>query len=273
MADSYSSCKNVVITIGAGTGFTSYSWNTGATSESIAVTQSGSYEVTVTSQNGCTTTKSTEVYFLELPQLQLPKDTTISTDDILNIDAGSGYQSYLWNTGSENQILTLTSLTPGCHTYSVKVSDQNNCFAEDAILVTVITASDIQEREDNSGIIIFPNPGSNVLFLKTSNSINNKVIINIVDNAGKVVLQNKFNNLLNTLIYQIDVSDLSEGVYFIQIKTKQDIKVDKIVLELNLWSLFQMNRAWLPGVFQLMMVDSVFYNFVNVSSLKQSEKG
>jgi hypothetical protein len=53
----------------------------------------------------------------------------------------------------------------------------------------------------------------------------------IKDNTGRILIQKKFEGLLNTLVYQIDISDLSCGVYYLQINNKQLIKVEKIVLK------------------------------------------
>ncbi len=47
----------------AGEGFAAYSWNTGATTQSISPTSSGSYKVTVTKSTGCTSSDSTLILF------------------------------------------------------------------------------------------------------------------------------------------------------------------------------------------------------------------
>lgn len=48
--------NNLPLALNTGAGFSSYLWNTGATTSSINVTQSGSYSVTVTNNNGCSGT-------------------------------------------------------------------------------------------------------------------------------------------------------------------------------------------------------------------------
>lgn len=48
-------CTGGSVTLDAGPGFSSYSWNTGATSQAITVSTSGTYVVNATSPSGCTT--------------------------------------------------------------------------------------------------------------------------------------------------------------------------------------------------------------------------
>ena len=54
------------MTLDAGAGYASYLWSPGgATTQTIAVTTSGSYTVTVTDGNGCTGTSAAEVVTVE----------------------------------------------------------------------------------------------------------------------------------------------------------------------------------------------------------------
>ena len=51
-------CTGSAAILSAGAGFTAYSWSNGFTTQSITVTNSGAYTVTVTGANGCTGTAS-----------------------------------------------------------------------------------------------------------------------------------------------------------------------------------------------------------------------
>lgn len=55
---------NPPVTLNAGVGFSSYLWNTNATTQTIVVTQNGTYSVTVTNQFGCEASDEIQVNFL-----------------------------------------------------------------------------------------------------------------------------------------------------------------------------------------------------------------
>lgn len=95
-----------------------YRWNTGATTASIEVTQSGTYSVRATFAGGLTNTTQFQV-------VRLPPTVPISGDSLLCPGAntvltamGSGSAvSYLWNTGANTASIPVTQ--PG--TYSVTI--------------------------------------------------------------------------------------------------------------------------------------------------------
>lgn len=119
-------CQGGNVTLTAPSGFTSYTWSNGATSPSIIVTQSGSYTVTVRDGNGRTGT-SDPVVVTVLPRPQpiiTPSGTIISCPGKpVTLDAGAGYATYLWSSGSTAR--SIQAAQSGA--YSVTVTDANGC--------------------------------------------------------------------------------------------------------------------------------------------------
>ncbi len=64
---STSFCAGNSTTLNAGAGFSGYSWNTGATTQSILVNTAGTFTVTVSNVNGCTGTASATTSILSCP--------------------------------------------------------------------------------------------------------------------------------------------------------------------------------------------------------------
>lgn len=66
VADIVSLCQNKDVTIDAGSGFDSYLWSNGAVSESITVSEAGSYSVTVTQNHGNVVCSSTKDFLVKI---------------------------------------------------------------------------------------------------------------------------------------------------------------------------------------------------------------
>jgi hypothetical protein len=118
------------ITLDAGS-FSSYAWSTGATTSTISVSTSGSYNVLVTDANGCQDSDTIDVTINALPTVSLGNDTTQCGGKI-TLDAGS-FSSYAWSTGATSSTISVS--TTG--SYSVLVTDANGCQDRDTIQVTI----------------------------------------------------------------------------------------------------------------------------------------
>ncbi|KAA0127602.1 T9SS type B sorting domain-containing protein [Chryseobacterium sp. SN22] len=62
-------CKGKTVTLDAGSGYASYLWSNGATSQTITVSAPGNYSVTVTNSFGCQTTDNIQVSYTVLPEI------------------------------------------------------------------------------------------------------------------------------------------------------------------------------------------------------------
>ncbi|MES2767384.1 MAG: alkaline phosphatase PhoX [Bacteroidota bacterium] len=72
-------CADCSITLDAGAGFSSYKWNTGATTRTITVTTAGKYSVIAANDGGCTTSDEIAVAVLQPTGIsELDENSTIS---------------------------------------------------------------------------------------------------------------------------------------------------------------------------------------------------
>ena len=125
------------LTLDAGNPGDSYSWNTGATTQTIVVSSPGTYWVTVTDALGQTDSDTIEVYLGAPITVDLGADTTICGSGSLTLDAGFiPGASYLWSTGATTQTISVTS----SDTFSVAVLGPCGHTDIDSIIVSIVPA-------------------------------------------------------------------------------------------------------------------------------------
>ncbi|HNB32458.1 MAG TPA: gliding motility-associated C-terminal domain-containing protein, partial [Bacteroidia bacterium] len=115
-------CAGGNSTLNAGSGYTNYLWSGGATTQTINVTTSGNYIVTVTNAAGCTATTNKVITVNALPVPTISGPAGICPGASANLVAGS-YASYLWSNG--NTTSSITTNVSG--NYTVTVTDVNGC--------------------------------------------------------------------------------------------------------------------------------------------------
>ena len=118
-----------------GWGGLSYNWAGCACSGvNASGLSAGSYSVTVTDQEGCTSESSINLGSLLPPPVSAGNDTTLCEGSLLVLQA-SGTGDFQWQGGPASanwyQAATQTQL------YTVVLTDLNGCTAEDSVLITV----------------------------------------------------------------------------------------------------------------------------------------
>jgi len=117
-------------------GAASYLWSTGATTNCITVNAAGTYSVTVTGTNGCSSVCSKSVTVKPLPSCYISGNSSLCEGGSTSLCApqGSGY-TYLWSTGATTRCVTVN--TAG--TYFVTVTNSFGCSSICSKTVTVGT--------------------------------------------------------------------------------------------------------------------------------------
>ena len=126
-------CQGGSVTLTA-SGAVSYSWSNGSTDDHITVGSSGTYSVTGTDANGCSSSASVDVTVNPLPNVKITAGgpTTFCQGGSVTLTA-SGAASYVWSTGAKTSSITVSATG----TYSVTGTDANGCWNSDSISVTV----------------------------------------------------------------------------------------------------------------------------------------
>jgi len=131
LGSDFTSCGSGAM-LDAGLPGSTYLWNTGATTQTINISSSGSYSVFATDANGCSGNDTINVILNANPVVNLGSDT-IQCGGTIMLDAGNSGSSFLWNDASTSQ----TNTASASGQYIVTVTDANNCTASDTINVTI----------------------------------------------------------------------------------------------------------------------------------------
>lgn len=139
-------CDGEVLDAGY-SGAISYSWLPfGQVVQSINVTTTGSYSVSVVDQNGCVGTGSVNITVTTSDPVSLGADQQVACegDDILLDATTSPTSTYLWNDGSTNDQLNGTS----SGYYSVVVTNTAGCISGDTVQLTFESAPTVDLGND-----------------------------------------------------------------------------------------------------------------------------
>jgi hypothetical protein len=116
----------------AGNPGASYLWSDASTNQTLNVTSSGIYNVTVTTPQNCVDKDTIFVVIRSNPVVNLGGDTVRCGGTVL-LDAGNPGASYAWSDLSTNQTLNVSS----SGTYYVAVTNSVACTASDTVNVTI----------------------------------------------------------------------------------------------------------------------------------------
>ncbi len=202
-------------TLDAGSGASSYLWNTGETTQTITVTSPGQYTVEITGI--CeTTSKDT----LVISRSELTASALVETDDNWNlalINKSEGLiNKYTWNYdfGASNEENTIVAL-PGEGTYNISLKVENECRS--AVYDTVLTlfATGIKENNANNDFNVYPNPANDLVQVSFTSDKSEETTITLSNLAGQVVISKVVSVVNGKNVFPIDLSSLTPGVYVV----------------------------------------------------------
>ncbi len=122
-------CPGQLLTLDAQNAGANYNWNTGASSQSISVSDAGTYAVTVTAQS-CVSADTINVSSTQNIEFNETVSLCGSPGGVV-LDAGNPGASYLWSTGETSQTITIQQ----AGTYWVSINAAP-CILSDTIEVT-----------------------------------------------------------------------------------------------------------------------------------------
>lgn len=208
------------INLSGGQFFDGYLWNTTDTTDILVVNVDslaiGIYQFSLrTDFQGCYSYDTIDISVGDLP-INLGSDTSICLNQQLELTTNITGDHY-WNTGQLTGTIIVGPFNqPNTLEYTVEV-EADGCFGIDTINVTIDNCLSIEQKENLFSI--YPNPAQNELTIDSKHL--NSYTITIIDVNGRAVFKNETNNFSN----KVDLSDLDNGTYVVQLSTiNQNIK-------------------------------------------------
>ncbi|HNY02852.1 MAG TPA: hypothetical protein PKG48_09710, partial [Bacteroidales bacterium] len=125
-------CPGDSVVLETGFGRQHYLWNTGDTTETITVHNSGTYWVTINDPD-CILSDTIQVSFAQVPPLNLGNDRLLCQGDSVLLAAGPGYTNFLWNTGASTPSIFVSAAGE----YRLRAG-REGCYVYDTVLVTLV---------------------------------------------------------------------------------------------------------------------------------------
>jgi hypothetical protein len=229
-------CGNGFVILDAGNPGNNYSWNTGATTQTISVSTPGSYSVTVTDPAGCDAVASTNVG--QLPGITAGINSPATANLFQNIqfnDASSPTpSSWEWDFGDGSPVSTQQNPTHtfvSLGTFTVRlIADDGQCRDTTTTQVEVNNYVGVGEEDFAAAMELYPNPSDGVFHLYLELFRPRDLEIAVTDLSGKVMFQK---NERNAFVYKgdIDLSGIARGVYILRLSTGDRTTYKKLVLK------------------------------------------
>jgi hypothetical protein len=208
-----------------GTGPFTYSWSTGATTDSIGVpspADSTHVTYTLTVSNGCSSANTFTVT-AEFPTLSACCTSTVSVGNNIILSASGNCISYAWQPSSSAVCLNTSCdsvrVSPAITTtYSVTGTDAAGCQVTGFVTVIVEPAG-IPTINGSDFVNIYPNPSSSAFTV----TLRNKTEIKLCDITGRMLFS-ELENAGNVIFGK----GLNPGIYFLFIDGKPGIKIVKL---------------------------------------------
>ena len=209
-----------------------YTWSNGGKTQTIDVTTTGSYTVTVRKGSLPCTSLPVNVIVNPAPVAGFTATPEIisTEEEVIFSNESSGAISWEWDFGdgglSVEESPSHQYAAIGGYTVTLKATSDKGCVDIESKSIGIITSTETSLAKTT---LLYPNPiQDDVLFMKHS-VLNEPIEIDIYNVRGDLVFRQTIepNNEEESFL---NVSALASGVYQVQIRTRDEVLTRKIVV-------------------------------------------
>lgn len=175
----------------------------------------------------------TDSYDVTLQNQKSSLDLIITLEDDQLI-ASDGFTSYQWFY-EEQQVSSFVGgrnqqyLPQDMGTYQVQAVNENGCVSLSESFLYQVTAVGEETPTPVTALSIYPNPTENVLNISLDNAILGEGMMEIYSIEGRLLKSIAFGKSEDEFLSEIDIRDLSAGIYFLNLNMKNYSRMVRIL--------------------------------------------
>lgn len=151
-------------------------------------------------------------------------DATMAFSDTAVIYPKVTGASYLWSPGGATTP-TLPLTDKG--TYTLQLTDYCGNVFNDVIVVTFPVS--VEDNLEARGLNVYPNPTQDKITLDFGLLMGEEIVINLIDLQGRIILSDQIKDQNGAYRKALDLSNLTEGIYFLRVSTKDENITRKVI--------------------------------------------
>ncbi|MFT6935967.1 MAG: PKD repeat protein [Saprospiraceae bacterium] len=184
----------------------------------------------VTDANGIVDSLTSNVFIQGLPlaifNLVQQNDSTIK---VFNGATFSNTTVWDFGDGTTSTVQNPVHVYDSTGIFTVTLTASGICGSDaqtQTVTTQLVNTEDVLKVADN--ISVFPNP-SNGQYTVSIEGLTKDLTLKIVDVQGRVLRQWQYDNPTTNFIQNIDISDVAEGIYFLQVQTADGLDVVRLI--------------------------------------------
>jgi hypothetical protein len=220
----YTTCAGNQVTMSSsasgGVGAYTYTWITGATTDTttVATPDTTTYTIYVNDGNGCYDSAYAQVDAVPLPLVILNAETySVCTTDTSDTLAGSPAGGILTGPNLSGNIFNPSAAGPGTFNFTYTYTNGAGCTGTGTQSVIVSICTGVQSLDNGGRIAVYPNPANNQFTVQLSRELGTAQLITMYNVTGQQVYAHTFASAENAQLTTINTQTLSNGVYFVKV--------------------------------------------------------
>lgn len=212
-------CPGYPIALSANYASAQYAWSNGGVFETVTVSDTGWYSVTVTNSAGCVGNGSVFLSLAPPPAPELGPEIVLCDGEGVTLDPATDGWDFLWSTGESTATIDVT--TAG--TYWIEIEQCG--FGYDTVTVVVDTCVGIDEPA-RSQVQLYPVPAHDRVSIAGAEEAAN---VRLLSASGQLVGQWRW--AANPALRELRIGERAAGIYWLSIQTATATSVHRLVVE------------------------------------------